>query len=120
MKLLNRIGFYLVGLSMGLVFLAFFFNGKKTSCNYGPEARVKNDFSQKIIVVIPTLQALYPNLNDSLLRDYIKKSTIVFSKSETQLDSCKRYQLQLKSEPNSTLVFENCRKELRLLSFNPN
>ena len=120
MKLLNRIGYYLVGLSMGLVFLAFFFNGKKTSCNYGPEARVKNDFSLKKIVIVPTLQVLHPDLNDSLIRDYIKKSTVVFSKSETQLDSCKRYHLQLKAEPNSILVFENCIKELRLLSFSPN
>ena len=50
MKLIQRIGYYLGGFSLGLVILAFFFNGKKTSCSYGPEARVlKNINSKKII-----------------------------------------------------------------------
>ncbi len=39
MKLIQRIGYYLGGFSIGLVILAFFLNGKKTSCSYGPDAR---------------------------------------------------------------------------------
>lgn len=120
MKLLYRIGYYLIGFSIGLVFLGFFFNGKKTSCNYGPEARVKNDFSKKTLVINSEIRQQYPNLNDSIVRVYIKKSAIQFSKSDTQLDSCKRYRLQLKSAPKSTFELENCEKELRLLTFKPN
>ncbi len=119
MKLLYRIGYYLGGFSVGLVLLAFFFNGKKTSCNYGPEARVKSDFNKKEIIIAEELQMQYPELNDSLLRLYIKKSRILFSKSETQLDSCKRYNLEIKTPLASTLIFENCKNELRLLAFDP-
>ena len=50
MKLIQRIGYYLGGFSLGLIILAFFFSKKKTSCSYGPEARViKNINSKKIL-----------------------------------------------------------------------
>ena len=50
MTLIQRIGYYLGGFSIGLVILAFFLNGKKTSCSYGPDSRVlKNINSKKLI-----------------------------------------------------------------------
>ena len=49
MSLFYRIGYYLVGFSVGLIFLAFVFNGKKTSCNYSPSSRVKSSLLQKKI-----------------------------------------------------------------------
>ena len=47
MKLIQRIGYYLGGFAIGLVVLAFFLSGKKTSCSYGPEARVIKNISTK-------------------------------------------------------------------------
>ena len=40
MKFIHRLGYYLGGFSIGLIILAFFLSGKKTSCDYSPEARV--------------------------------------------------------------------------------
>ena len=47
MSFLYRLGYYLGGFSAGLVILFFLFNGKRTQCNYGPEARVLNNLSEK-------------------------------------------------------------------------
>ena len=37
----------MVGFSVGLIFLAVIFKGKKTSCNYGPNDRVISNLSKK-------------------------------------------------------------------------
>ena len=47
MKLIHRFGYYLGGFAMGLVILAFFLSGKKSSCNYFPDARVMQDIRIK-------------------------------------------------------------------------
>ena len=47
MSFLKRLGYYLGGFSVGLIFLFFFFNGKRTQCTYAPEARVKKDIKSK-------------------------------------------------------------------------
>ena len=47
MKLIHRIGYFSVGLFMGIVILIFFLSGKKTSCNYFPNARVLMNLRSK-------------------------------------------------------------------------
>lgn len=47
MKLIQRIGYYLGGFSIGLILLAFFLRGKNTSCDYGPNARTIKNISIK-------------------------------------------------------------------------
>ena len=116
MQFLYRLGYYLAGFSVGIVFLIFVFSGKKTSCNYGPSSRVKSNLFQKVIKFDPTLENQYPNINDSLLRLYIKKGTIDFSKSETKLDSCSVYHIKLENFDNSYLKIKNCDKYADIIS----
>jgi len=52
MKLVHRIGYYVVGLSLGIVIVSFVFSGKKTTCNYGPNARVLADLKKKKLMSI--------------------------------------------------------------------
>ena len=47
MSLMRRLGYYLGGFSIGLILLAFFLSGKRTSCDYGPEARVLKNIRTK-------------------------------------------------------------------------
>ena len=47
MKLIHRIGYYLGGFTIGIVILIFFLSGKKTSCDYGPNARVLKNIRSK-------------------------------------------------------------------------
>lgn len=47
MKFIHRFAYYLVGLVIGLFFVALVFSGKDTRCNYFPNARVLNDLRNK-------------------------------------------------------------------------
>jgi hypothetical protein len=47
MKFAQRFAYYLVGLVIGLFFVAMVLSGKDTSCNYFPNARVLNNIRTK-------------------------------------------------------------------------
>ncbi|MGB2088499.1 MAG: hypothetical protein ACPHVL_07630, partial [Psychroflexus salarius] len=47
MKFVHRLGYYLGGFIVGLIILMFFLNGKKASCAYGLDARVKKNIGLK-------------------------------------------------------------------------
>ena len=49
MKFKHRLGFFLGGFSIGLVFLAFFLKQKKTKFTYGPNDRVLKNINDKPI-----------------------------------------------------------------------
>ena len=99
MSFLKRLSYYLVGFSVGIVFLVFFLSGKNTRCTYTPDSRVINDFSKKKWV-FNTLT------NDSIDRSqFLKGGDIVFSKSRVGLDSCNVYRLRL---PHAVYDVQNC------------
>ncbi|GAA4296632.1 hypothetical protein [Aestuariibaculum suncheonense] len=103
MKLIQRIGYYLGGFSFGLIILAFFLNGKKVSCSYGPDARVLKNIRQKQIV--------YPSNNqDTLAINYIlKKGDVNFSESDTRKEPCGLYVVDGEyQEKEIKLTIENC------------
>lgn len=120
MKLLHRVGYYLLGLSIGIVFVAFFFSGKKTSCNYGPQARALADFSKKTLVEDSTNLLNGKTIDSTVFKEILDQAHVDFSKSETQLDSCKRYLIRsiYKQKPYELKV-ENCVQEIRVLSVKP-
>ena len=111
MKLAVRIGYYLGGFSIGLVILAFFFNGKNTSCAYGAEARVLKNLRSKRIVFQPSAQEeLLKNFTDTtgiyLMFVY---GDIDFSKSESRLKPCGLYHIKGKLKNRDiALKVENC------------
>lgn len=120
MKLLHRVGYYLLGLSIGIVFVAFFFSGKKTSCNYGPQARALADFSKKTLVEDSTKRILGKPIDSSVFEEILNQAHIDFGRSETQLDSCKRYLVRsLYKEKSYELKVENCAQKIRVLSVTP-
>ena len=115
MKILYRLGFYLGGDSIGLIFLAFIFDGKKTSFDYSPSARVKKNLLQKIILISDNTKKENPQLTDSLIRFYISKGNVNFSKSETKRDSCRLYHIELENKTIAYLEVVNCKNTLRLI-----
>ena len=117
MKLLYRIGFYLIGFSVGLVFLTFILDKKKTEFNYTPSARVKNNLLKKKIIIPSELLIKNSTLTDSLIYFYIKNGTINFSKSETKKDSCNIYYFEIKSDNKGFFTVANCEKRLNVISF---
>ena len=114
--MIDRFGYYLGGFSVGLIFLGFVFSAKKTSCNYSPSARVKNNLLQKNIVYLPN----YNNkifINDSIVRSLINVGEINFSKSNTKKDSCRVYFIDLDLKNNFYLEIANCSETIKIIDF---
>ena len=111
MKLIHRIGFYLGGFSIGLIFLAFFLSGKRASCSYGLDARVLKNISTKQLVYSQNVLDMISNkvIDTLTISEVLKFGDVNFSKSNTKLDSCKIYVIE--SEFNNkdiSLSVENC------------
>ena len=45
MNFINRLGFYFIGLSFGIIIMIFILNQKGSRCNYSPQSRVLNDLN---------------------------------------------------------------------------
>lgn len=111
MKLIQRIGYYLGGFSLGLIILAFFLNGKKTSCSYGPDARVLKNINSKTIVYNAVISELISNhVIDSIgIRTILKKGDINFSDSDPRHKPCGVYAVEGElDEKEVVLTVENC------------
>ena len=50
MNFFNRLTYFSGGFIIGLLFLMFFLSGKRTSCSYLPNSRVKKDIMKKNII----------------------------------------------------------------------
>ena len=118
MKLIKRVAFYSGGFVIGLVLLFFFLGGKKASCDYSPNARtLKNIRIKERIVSDEALQVLKSNQMDtSSISSLLKNGNVVFSESNTSLDSCKIYMIRGRKENrNLKIKIENCDKKATVL-----
>lgn len=119
MTLLQRFGYYLGGFSIGLIILAFFLNGKKVSCSYGPDARVLKNINSKKLVYSDAIQ-LYMNehqIDTSMIKHVLKKGDINFSKSDTRLKPCAIYSIEGDyKKKDFILSVENCDSIATLLN----
>ncbi|TWO33039.1 hypothetical protein E1J38_009270 [Seonamhaeicola sediminis] len=102
MKLIQRLGYYLGGFSIGLIVLAFFLNGKKVSCDYGPTARVLKNINSKKIQ--------YQNINDSTIVNHLlNHGDVDFSKSEPRKEPCAIFYIEGKYHDDMVyLIIQNC------------
>lgn len=104
MKFIQRLGYYLGGLSIGLIILAFFLNGKDVSCDYGPEARVLKNINSK--------QILYNHkfVKDSAaIKHILLSGNVNFSKSTPRKTPCGIYIIEGKyNDYIVELTVENC------------
>ncbi|TGV03968.1 hypothetical protein [Flavivirga rizhaonensis] len=111
MKLIQRVGYYLGGFSIGLIILAFFLNGKKTSCSYGPDARVLKNIRLKKIIYSDNIQSdfkLY-NIDSVAINHILKKGSINFSESNARQKPCGIYNVEGEFEEKEIiLIVENC------------
>lgn len=115
MNLLYRLGFYLAGFSIGLVFLAVILKGKKTSCNYGPNDRVIADLSKKSWKGQNQLNQAFDSI---AFHRFLEKASVDFSKSNPQKDSCKTYFVNgYWNEKPISLEVENCKKTVQIIQF---
>ena len=111
MKFIHRLGYYLGGFSLGLIILAFFLSGKRSSCNYFPDARVMQDIREKQRVyseeALQTLQL--NNIDTSEVSKILYSGDINFGKSNTNAAPCNLYLVTGETQDRILeLLFQNC------------
>ncbi|MEW7276977.1 hypothetical protein ABW636_00085 [Aquimarina sp. 2201CG1-2-11] len=119
MKLAQRLLYYLGGFGIGLILLFFFLGGKKTSCDYGPDARVLKSIRIKKRIFSEDARSTMQihQIDTADISSILKKGDVNFSKSNTELDSCKIYFIEgLFKEKSIDLLIENCDTEAKINS----
>ncbi|MEM0516765.1 MULTISPECIES: hypothetical protein [Aequorivita] len=121
MRLAYRLVYFSGGFLIGIALLFFILSGKKTSCAYGPESRtLKNIRLKERAFSEETLRALQENsLDTSAISTLLVEGDVLFSESNTQLDSCRIYVIEGEiSEKNLKLTIENCEELATVLKAN--
>ena len=119
MKFIHRLGYYLGGFSLGLVILAFFLAGKKSSCAYGPNARTIKNISGKQLYFSEDTKSFMVtyHLDSSNFKNLIRMGDVDFSRSKTHLDSCKFYIIDSKLDGKDVeMSIENCAEQAKIRS----
>ena len=117
MNFVKRLGFYMGGFSIGLVFLIFFLSGKRAQCNWFPEDRVIADISKKSIRLSPEIRELLKSreLDTLSIQMILKYGDVDFSKSNTDTIPCNRYYINGRQELEKTaLIVTNCERYARV------
>ncbi|WP_179334816.1 hypothetical protein [Winogradskyella costae] len=111
MKFIHRLAYYLGGFAIGLMLLMFFLNGKDASCDYGPNARtIKNIGSKSFIYNNEAYSFIMAeSLDSTIVSNLVKFGNVDFSKSKTDIDSCKIYLIENSyKERDLELMVKNC------------
>ena len=119
MSLLKRFAFYFGGFAIGLILLYFFIGGSGASCeyDYSPNSRtLKNIRLKEHVYTNEALDALKNNqIDTSDISNLLLKGDVLFSQSNTKLDSCDVYVIEgaHKGKPKEKLKIsvENCNKK---------
>ncbi|MDT0539629.1 DUF4258 domain-containing protein [Croceitalea sp. P059] len=115
MAFLKRLGWYLVGLSIGIVFLTFFLKKKSEETGsefcYFPNCRVLKDLRSKPIFYSDNVVPIFDK--DSIMwRSFFKDGSIDFGKSDTKATPCKLYFIE---NGEQTIKVENCPNEVKVV-----
>ncbi|TVZ22669.1 hypothetical protein JM84_1579 [Dokdonia sp. Hel_I_63] len=120
MHTLKRIGYYLGGFSIGLVLLAFFFSGKKTSCAYFPQERVLKNLRVKPYNLTPgaTQSLASMQLDTVTINRLLKLGDVDFGESVPRREPCGHYVITGQDEAGNDLKMEldNCKEAVNIKS----
>jgi len=121
MHLAKRFFFYFSGFAIGIVLLFFFVGGSGASCeyNYGPTARtLKNIRLKERVYSMEVLNTLENHqLDTSDVSTVLKNGDVLFSESNTELDSCKIYVVEGESRNQwLKMTIENCENKATVQS----
>ncbi len=119
MSFLKRFGFYLIGLSIGLLFLAFFLRKKAEGTGvefcYLPNCRVLKELRSKPLQVDSSLTGT----QDTLAIQYLlREGDVAFDESEPRAEPCGIYVVNGEFEGSYlSLTFKNCEGATRLTGY---
>lgn len=115
MAFLKRLGFFLFGLSIGLVFLTIFLKKKSqetgTEFCYFPNCRTLKDIRTKQIAYSDAIVQLIQqkDLDSTDINGFLYNGDVDFGKSETKTKPCKTYFIEgILKEKAAILKVKNC------------
>jgi len=126
MSLLKRFAFYLGGFGIGLILLYFFVGGSGASCefDYSPNSRTKKNIRLKERIISKNSQNILKQnqLDTSAISYVLLKGEVLFSESNTQLDSCNIYKIignvapdeMPRSKKKIKITVENCNDKVTI------
>ena len=120
MKLSNRLIYFMGGFLIGICILIFIWDKKNTKFPYFPDARVLKDVNSKNVHYSYKLHTAFEKniITASQVLDILKNGNVNFSKSNTKLDSCKKYVIEkVLSAKNYSISLENCTNEVRVFDY---
>lgn len=108
MKFAQRFAYYLVGLVMGLFFVAMVFSGKDTRCNYFPNSRVLNDLRNKPFHYSEKAsKVLSEKWIDTIdIKNTLQYGDVDFDKSNTEFKKAKMYVIEGKTVKNVPIILK--------------
>ena len=117
MKFKYRLGYYLVGFSLGLFFVAAIWSGKDTRCNYFPNARVLNDIRKKPFYYSEQASTVLaqPWIDTIDIKNTMKYGDVDFDRSNIEYQKGKLYTVEGKTMKNVPIVLQVVNYENRSL-----
>jgi hypothetical protein len=108
MKFVHRFAYYLVGLVLGLFFVAAIFSGKDTRCNYFPNARVLNDLRNKPFHYSDKASQILAEkwIDTADIKNTLKFGDVDFDKSNVELKKGKLYVIEGKTIKNQEVTLK--------------
>jgi hypothetical protein len=122
---IKRLGYFLVGLSIGIVFLAFFLKKKSdqtgVSFCYFPNCRVLKDLRSKPIYYSDRISEMLQNkeIDTLTINHFFREGEVNFGESDTKSKPCKTYIIEDEIESKViTLKVKNCPERITILELN--
>ena len=111
MSFLKRLGFYLIGLAIGLIFLAFFLSRKNAQFCYLPNCRVLKELRSKPLDYSAEIgrQFAEQGMDSTDIAEIFIDGDVNFKNSDTKAKPCPRYSIEaeIRSRPVA-LSIKNC------------
>ncbi|MBU2996188.1 DUF4258 domain-containing protein [Cellulophaga baltica] len=120
MSFLKRLGFFIFGLSIGIVFLTFFFKNKAKETGsefcYLPNCRVLKDLRSKSYSYSDEVTAMMASgeIDSLTIKSFFTDGDVDFNKSDTKSKPCKTYVIEHENTKNEVqfLTVTNCPKKI--------
>ncbi|RTY69607.1 DUF4258 domain-containing protein [Flavobacterium sp. LB2P53] len=108
MKFIHRFAYYLVGLVIGLFFVALVFSGKDTHCNYFPNARVLNDLRNKPFYYSDKASLILAEkwIDTADIKNTLQFGDVDFDQSNIDLKKGKLYLIEGKTIKNQEVTLK--------------
>ncbi|MBT9190510.1 DUF4258 domain-containing protein [Zobellia russellii] len=123
MDFLKRLGFYLIGLSIGIVFLTFFLKKKSketgTEFCYFPNCRTLKDIRSKPMSYSDDVSRLFSEkqIDTVDIANILRNGDVDFSNSQTKTTPCKTYIIEgTIQDKEAILKIRNCKEKALLES----